>query len=84
MKLPVQTAAVLREGYSWPARRSSVHGVSASRTLRSDYFVCKSQATGLFKCNDNLEICKCPSGACNCCSSTTSCQDVAGKGCQCT
>jgi hypothetical protein len=89
MKLPPQIAAVVREGHSWPARRSSVHGVSASRQLRSDYHICEHQSTGLYKCNDNLDICKCPNGTCNCCKNSTACQparDGRGKltgGCAC-
>jgi len=38
MKLPPQIAAVVREGHSWPARRSSAHGVSPS--FRHDFNVC--------------------------------------------
>ncbi len=68
MKLPVQAAAILREGHSWPARRSSAHGVSAS--FRSDFDVCVGNASrDKWKCNfdSNYQVCRCPNGTCNCC-----------------
>jgi hypothetical protein len=70
MKLPLQIAAVVREGRSWPAGCSSAHGVSAS--FRTDLDVCVSGATpDKWKCNYNpgynYQVCKCPNGTCNCC-----------------
>jgi len=47
MKLPPQIAAVVREGRSWPAGRSSARGVSAS--VRRDVNVCVHD-TGHAKC----------------------------------
>jgi hypothetical protein len=76
MKLPPQVAAVAREGRSWPARRSSGDGVSASfrhdvkvcpRT-RHDINVCRGDANN-WKCNfdQNYQVCSCGSGVCQCC-----------------
>jgi hypothetical protein len=64
MKLPPQIAAVAREGRSWAASRSSADGVSASR--RHDVNVCVHD-DGNPKCTG--QVCKCPNGACQCCSS---------------
>jgi hypothetical protein len=70
MKLPPQIAAVAREGHSWPADRSSAHGVSAS--FRHDFDVCvagqgSDQATWKCEWSKGYQVCKCPNGTCNCC-----------------
>jgi hypothetical protein len=73
MKLPPQIAPVVREGHSWPARRSSADGVVVSASpFRTDLDVCvagngSKQAT--WKCDwaHGYQVCKCPNGTCNCC-----------------
>jgi hypothetical protein len=85
MKLPPQIDAVVRQGRSWPAGRSSVHGVSAS--FRTDFDVCEPGATSdKWKCkNDSgYAVCKCPNGTCNCCQNgchlaINSCDHVTGE-----
>src|SRR3989442_5216264 len=65
MKLPPQVAAVVREGHSWPARRPSAHGVSASAP-RTDVNVCVHDNMKP-KCGGSRSVCVCGSGACQCC-----------------
>ncbi len=66
MKLPLQTAAVVRAGHSWQARRSSAQGVSAS--FRHDINICQRESNNP-KCAGSLGVWTCASGACQCCDS---------------
>ncbi len=84
MKLPPQIAAVVREGRFWSAGRSSAHGVSAS--IRHDINVCErgGGAAGPDKCAPGYSVCKCDSGACQCCQQgCENSRDGSGK-CACT
>ena len=81
MKLPVQAAAVLREGRSWPARRSSAGGISAAlghnprkdvqicRGDRRDVNICAYDGTSP-KCGDDMQVYNCPDGTCQCCTAS--------------
>jgi hypothetical protein len=80
MKLPPQVAAVVREGHSWPARRLSAHGVSASAP-RTDVNVCRFDSAKP-KCDGGRSVCVCDSGACQCCD-TGRCHSVSGGECVC-
>jgi hypothetical protein len=89
MKLPPQIAAVVREGHSWPSRRSSADGVSASfggdiRHFRRDINVCAGDSAN-WKCNfnqgQNYQVCKCPNGTCQCCQ--CGCAIGSGGNCVC-
>ena len=86
MKLPPQVAAIAREGRSWPARRSSADGVSAS--FRHDVKVCQRSRhyanvcvhdSNNPKCGAGYGVCNCGFGTCQCCQN--GCQlDPRGSG----
>jgi hypothetical protein len=81
MKLPLQAAAVIRTGQSWPARRSSVQGISLSRP-RKDVNVCVHDSQNP-KCGGDMGVVTCASGACQCCAPGAIASEAPGGRCNC-
>ncbi len=83
MKLPVQAAAVLREGHSRPARRPSAQGLSPSHSPRTDVNICQYDANNP-KCGDGYQIYNCATaGTCQCCPVGKGVTEQAGGQCTC-
>lgn len=82
MKLPVQAAAVVREGLAWPSRGSSVLASSAAPTGPSSWLGCPN-------CQNPCErhgyrLCTCPtSGTSTCCHAGKGCAPAIGGACVC-